>query len=106
MDRHNAVLARDVLLWPIVPIQGRSARKTSALVLVSPLTRFVARDANATYRPSALITASRARLSASAPRLLTSTRVVAPVVRSLTNTSPTPLVSPGTRLDASDTKVT
>ena len=85
-------------------------------MFVSPGTRLVAIESNATRRPSALIRAPNAEPPrmpgptlcpfASAPVLSTLTRSVVPVSRSWTNTSGTPLVSAGTRLAAAESNVT
>src|SRR5439155_233563 len=92
----------------VVPVH-RSRTNTSCHPLVSPGTRWVAREEKATKRPSALI-AGLLRVSpplfASFPALSTFTRSVVPVRRSWTNTSTTPLVSPGTRLVAPEMKTT
>jgi hypothetical protein len=85
------------VVWPV----ARSCTNTSRTPLVSTGTRFDANDSNATFRPSALIAGpSKALLllpSPWLPELSTLTRVMALVVVSTTKTSPTPLVSPGTR---------
>ena len=69
----------------------------SALPLVSPGTRLGANDVKSTDRPSAAIVASWPPRLTSLPAFETLARTVAPVVRSRTNTSVRPFVSPGTR---------
>ena len=98
----------------VVPA-ARSRTNTSTVSLRSPLTRLVSEETNATYRPSAL-SAGRPKLLSSTPpasppvpcrsRLSTLTRSVVPVTRSCRNTSEASLVSPGTSVDALDTKAT
>jgi hypothetical protein len=73
---------------------------------VSPVTRFGAVDVNTTAPPSALMTGNVLAPVASVPLVLTLTRSVVPVLRSRTNTSVAPFVSPGTRLVASEAKAT
>jgi hypothetical protein len=65
--------------------------------LVSPGTRFVASEANATYRPFALITGLALSPLPGRPLLDTLTRVVTPRRTSRTKMSKNSLVSPGTR---------
>ena len=98
--------ALETLTRSVVPI-CRSRTNTSGCPLVSPGTRLVAADQKATKRPSALIAGEGELLpSAWAPVVVRLTRSVLPVSRSRTNTSTTPLVSPGTRLVAPDWKAT
>lgn len=73
---------------------------------MSPDTRFVALEANATYRPSTLMAGCALAPLPWAPVLDTLIRVVAPVNRSFTKMSLAPLVSPETRLLALDWKAT
>src|SRR5437762_4951613 len=93
----------------VVPVH-RSRTNTSCHPLVSPATRLVESEVKATKRPSALIAGpspvSLLPRFPSFPALSTLTRSVVPVRRSWTNTSGRPLVSPGTRLDAPETKAT
>ena len=85
----------------------RSCTNTSAARLVSPSTRFGAVLANATKRPSAEIAeASLAPAAAWLPSPATLTRSMAPVARTAANTSRMRLVSPATRFDAADEKLT
>ena len=95
----------------------RSCTKTSKVPLVSLATRLEAADRKATKRPSALMTGPALKLFPGSPALLTLTMVVdtkpgssktpsTSVSRSWTKTSPKPLVSPNTRLEASDWKAT
>lgn len=81
---------------------------------LSPVTKLVADEANATHWPSALMSGWELGPSACAPPLATLTRVVAvppgssktplpSVSRSWTKTSSALLVSPATRLDAAET---
>src|SRR5438270_261408 len=84
----------------------RSRTKTSPAPFGSPATRLLALDRNATNRPSAEIDAAKLSPLACAPWELTLTRLVLPVLRSRTKTSPTPFVSPPTRLLAVESKVT
>jgi hypothetical protein len=74
--------------------------------LVSPATRFEARLSRITRRPFAEIAAEPERLFAWAPLERTFARATLPVWRSRTKTSPSPLVSPGTRLVALERKAT
>src|SRR5262249_13732250 len=74
--------------------------------LVSPATRFEAFEENATKSPSALRLGETLTPFASLPALSTLTRVVVPDDRSRRKMSPAPLVSPATRLVASDRKAT
>ena len=67
---------------------------------MSPATRFDASEVNATYRPSAENAGWTLSLLAWAPPAPTETRRVTCLLRSRTNTSPAPLVSPATRFDA------
>src|SRR6266550_2456689 len=90
------------LVWPV----SRSRTNTSSNPLVSPGTRFVAPEVNATKRPSALTDGSRLKPSACLPLLLTLTRSVLPLARSRTKTSIAALVSPPTRLVAIESKAT
>jgi hypothetical protein len=64
----------------------------------------LARDTNATYRPSALISAAMLSPFPCAPSLATLTRSVTASVRSKTNTSRRPLVSPEIRFVAAESK--
>src|SRR5438445_6238564 len=84
----------------------RSRTNTSLAPFVSPPTRLLALDRNATKRPSAEIGAAKLSPLACAPWELTLTRVVLPVLRSRTKTSPTAFVSPPTRLVAVESKAT
>ena len=98
----------DALTSSVVPAH-RSRTKTSSSPLVSPGTRLGASERKATNRPFPLIAGretNEERFEAWAPVLDTLTRVVAPVARSCTNTSSTPLVSPATRSAAVDRKTT
>jgi hypothetical protein len=85
---------------------NRSWTNTSRNTLVSPGTRFVESDTNATYRPSAEMDGAQLAPFPSTPLRSTLTRVVTPATRSRTNTSSTPLVSPPTRFRAEDLKAT
>lgn len=87
----------------VVP-NSQSRTNTSLNPLVSPATRFDAPEMNATYRPSPLTVAELDAPLPWAPVLPTLTRTVSPVELSWRNTSVTPLVSPVTRLAASDVK--
>ncbi len=66
----------------------------------------VAPEANATTFPSAVTEGENEKLSASAPSVATLTRCVVPALRSWTNTSVVPLVSPSTRSGASERNTT
>src|SRR6266536_2652886 len=90
------------LVWPV----SRSRTNTSWNPFVSPGTRFVAPEVNATKRPSALTDGSRLKPSACLPLLRTLTRSVSPLARSRTKTSIAALVSPPTRLAAIESKAT
>lgn len=87
-------------------VPNRSWRKTSPTPLLSPGTRLVDNESNATKRPSTLISGCWLRLFPCVPSLATLARSVVPVWRSRTKTSGEPLVSPGTRLQALDRKAT
>src|SRR4051812_19447776 len=78
----------------------------SVMPLVSPATRVVAGDWNATDRPSAEILAAPPPLLPWAPLEDTLIRLIVPAVRSRTNASIAPLVSPVTRLVAVELKAT
>ncbi len=84
----------------------RSRTYMSKVPFMSPAIRFDASDSNATYLPSALIDGRVLHASACSPPDETDTRSVTPVCRSRTNTSCSPLVSPGTRFEAIDMKAT
>src|SRR5438552_3012338 len=99
------VPVEDTLTRFVVPVI-RSWTKTSTAPLVSRPTRLVASLENATKRPSAEMAGVKLVPFASAPAEEMLTRSVVPVSRSRTNTSVTPLVSPGTRLVASLGNVT
>ena len=83
---------------------SRSWTKMSLVALVSPATRLVARESKATKRPSPLMVARALKKSPWLPALSTLTLSVVPVWRSRTKMSKTPLVSPATRLVASESK--
>ena len=89
-----------------------SRTKISRRPFVSPATKLVASDSKATKRPSGLIDGAPLSLLASPPAVSTETRTVlgvhpaAPAQVSRTKTSKTALVSPATRLMASDSKAT
>src|SRR5205814_1751554 len=84
----------------------RSWTNTSMRLLLSPTTRSVAAELKATKLPSALIAGPYRLPFVSVLEESTLTRSVVPVCRSWTNTSMEPLVSPGTRLAASEAKAT
>ena len=67
---------------------SRSRTNTSYFPLVSPVTRLVAHEQKATYRPSALIEGVSDAPSACEPPVATLTRSVVPVRRSRTKMSP------------------
>jgi len=73
---------------------------------VSPATRFVAADRKATVPPSPEMSGCSEAAFGWDPSLATPTRPVVPASRSRTNASATPLVSPGTRFEATDTNAT
>ena len=83
----------------IVPV-CHSETNTSSLPFVSPSTKLLAFDLNATKRPSALIAGSPLE-PFGLPLAGLLTRVSSPLTRSWTKTSAWP-VSPATRLFASD----
>jgi hypothetical protein len=90
-----------------VVLVHRSRTNTSASPFVSPRTRFDACDTKATNLPPGDNAVSKLlTLSGWAPVELTDTLVVAPVRRSRTNTSTSPSVSPGTRLEAYEANAT
>src|SRR5439155_16786291 len=74
----------------------RSRTNTSLAPFVSPPTRLLALDRNATKRPSAEIDAAKLSPLPCAPSELTLTRVVLPVFRSGTKTTLPAAVSPTT----------
>src|SRR2546428_83045 len=84
----------------------RSRTKTSLTVFVSPPTRLVATELNATKRPLAEIDGTKLAPFSCAPWESTLTRLVLPALRSRTNTSLAPFVSPPTRLVAIELKAT
>ena len=75
----------------------RSRTKTSIRPLVSPATKLVAPETNATNRPSAEIVPLELVSLPSMPVFDTLTRSIAPVWRSCTNTSDCTLISPLTK---------
>src|SRR3954453_16345919 len=77
-----------------------SGRRFGSFALVRA--RFVAVEVKAPREQSPDSETSKLGPFACCPRLLTDTRVIAPVSRSRTNASATALVSPGTRFDASE----
>jgi hypothetical protein len=88
-------------------VPARTSRtKMSNSPLVSPATRLVEVEQKATTRPSAESEGRMLNPSLCAPPRPTLTRRVVPAPTSRTNTSGWPLVSPGTRLVASDEKAT
>src|SRR5215204_529711 len=89
----------------VVPA-ARSRMNTSWKPLVSPGTRFEAEESKATYRPSRDSAGSALRLLAGTPPAPTETNWVVLVLRTRAYTSRLPLVSPATRLVASETKAT
>src|SRR3989338_4733053 len=78
----------------------------SPVPLVSPAARLLARDANTTYRPSALSRGMKLPSLASSPPAPTLTRTVVFAPRSRTKTSCVPLVSPATKLLANELNTT
>src|SRR6478609_10520582 len=78
----------------------------SCCPLVSPASRLVASDANATHRPSSEMDGKELGPSPCAPLSATLMRATCFVRLSRTNTSVVPLVSPGTRLLASEWNAT
>src|SRR5256885_1385746 len=84
----------------------RSRTNPSPAAFPSPAARLAAPEWKATKGPSAEIGGAKLAPLACAPWELTLTRVVLPVLRSRTKTSPTPFVSPATRLLAVESKVT
>ena len=115
--RPSALMASiPLLLFPWVPSLAtltrsvvsvtRSRTKTSNSSLVSPATRLLASELNATKRPSALMAGKRLCSSPSLPSLATLTRSVVPLSRSWTKTSSSKLMSPATRLLAMDVNAT
>ena len=93
-------------LTRVVTPAWRSRTKTSATPFVSPLTKLLAQEVNATYLPSPETTAFWLRPFACAPLELTFTRSVAPLTMSWTKMSHCPLVSEGTKLEALDLNAT
>src|SRR5438552_2303574 len=76
------------------------------LVSAPPGRRLLAADWKTTNRPSPLMPGLKLPALAWPPSAATLTRSVWPPLRSRTNTSVTPLVSPATRFDESDSKAT
>jgi hypothetical protein len=101
--------AASTLTRVVAPVD-RSCTNTSRLPLVSPGTRFVANDSNATLVPSPLIAGPSSALEllplAWFPALSTLTRVIALVAEFTTKTSPVLFVSPGTRSVPAASKAT
>src|SRR5438034_962018 len=86
---------------------GLHEMKVSNELLVSERTRLLAEDSKVMKLPSALIEGRPLFPPVAwAPPEATLMRSVVPVSRSLTKTSVAPLVSPATRLAASDEKAT
>src|SRR3954452_21197987 len=80
----------------------RSKRKKSLSLLVSFGTRLSALERTSRNRPSGVMSARKTPLSGSTSPVVKRTRSVAPVRTCLKNTSPWPLVPPGTRSVATD----
>src|SRR4051794_22882151 len=104
--RHREVIEVEGYWLPV-----RTRTKVSPTLLVSPGTRLLESDANVTKRLCAEIApASALNLLPCSPSHDTLTRSVVPLRRSRTKISRPallgPLVSPGTRLVASDAKAT
>ncbi len=99
--------AFDSLTRLVSPV-WRSRRKMSFTLLLSapPARRLLAADSNTTNRPSALTPGRKLPLLPCAPSVATLTRSVWPLPRSRTKMSVTPLVSPPTRLEESDSNAT
>ena len=95
----------DVTDTGLVDPVTRSHTYTSVSPLVSDATR-ADRVSNATKCPSSEMDGSSAARSACVPSDFTDTRTVVPVTVLRTNTSDVPLVSPLTRLVASEAKAT
>ena len=102
-------------LWAFVPAprlrrvtipDAVEATNTSRIPLESSGTRFDASEENTTRAPSADITGAKLSPSPSTPPGPTDSRVVVPWSRRRTNTSSSPLASPGTRLSAKEAKAT
>src|SRR5437764_11795041 len=79
---------------------------TAPLLSAPPPRRLLAADSNTTNRPSALIPGLKLPALAWVPSVATLTRSVWPEPRSRTKTSVTPLLSPATRFEESDSKAT
>src|SRR5438874_272478 len=92
--------------WTNTSEAGLSKPYMSLAQLVSPATRLGEAEQKATKRPSALIEGAALPQLPWLPALSTLTRSVVRVWRSWTNTSVVLLVSPGTRLVASEAKAT
>ena len=90
----------------VVVLADKSRRKISSLLLVSPGTRLVAFDPNATNRELAEIEPLKELSFPGLPAESTEMRVVVLLDKSRRNKSPALLVSPGTRLVALDSNVT
>ena len=86
--------------------RSRSRTKTSYEPFVSPGARFVAADVNTTKAPVAEIRGEKLASLPSPPSFLRLIRRVVPSLRSRTNTSSTPFVSPDTRFVAPETNAT
>src|SRR5882672_1719338 len=84
----------------------RSLTNTSLDALRSGVTRFVAEDEKATYRPSALRLGALLASLAWLPSAATLARTRVPVWRSLTKTSHVPLLSLATRFEEYDENAT
>ena len=90
----------------VVVLLDKSRRKISLLLLVSPGTRLLASDVNTTNRPLSETEGEKELPVAPVPVAETETRVVVLVDKSRTKMSLLLLVSPGTRLVASDVNTT
>ena len=100
------VVRRFTLTRWVVPATRSCTKMSSSQQMPSSGARPWAAVWNTTYRPSALMDGFTLARSACSPALPTLTRCVVPATRSRTKTSVVPLVSPATRLDASDSKAT
>jgi len=105
-EASSASAPAEVRLTRVVSPACRARTNTSATPLVSPATSPSASEVNDTHVPSPLIAGLADAPLPSVPELLTLTRVVTPDCRSRRKTSLTPLVSPATRLVATDSNTT
>src|SRR5205807_2763028 len=97
-----AVVSVTRLVWPVC--RSRTKMSITPLPSAPPGRRLLAADAKTTNLPSALMPGLKLPALPCVPSVATLTRSVWPLPRSRTKTPVTPLVSPATRFDESDSK--